>query len=36
MGTQWDPISFTVRVEITYDEILIYKQNIKLDGNQVN
>jgi len=34
VNTQWDPISFRVKVKITYDEILIY--NIKLDGNQVN
>ena len=24
MSTQWDPISFTVKVKITYDELLIY------------
>ena len=34
--TQWDPISFAVRVKITYDEILIYNYNIKIDDNQVN
>ena len=29
MSTKWDPISFTVKVKITYDEVLIYNQNIK-------
>jgi len=24
VNTQWDPISFTVKVKITYEEILIY------------
>ena len=24
MSTQWDPISFTVKVKISYEEILIY------------
>jgi len=24
MRTQWDPISFTVKVKISYEEILIY------------
>jgi len=32
MSTQWDPISFTVKVKITYGEILIYNYNIKIVG----
>jgi len=24
MSTQWDPISFSVKVKITYNELLIY------------
>jgi len=32
VSTQWDPISFTVKVKITYDEILIYNLNIKVDA----
>ena len=34
--TQWNPISFTVKVKITYDEILIYNYNIKIGDNEVN
>jgi len=36
VSTQWDPILFTVKVKIIYDEILIHNKNIKIDGNQVN
>ena len=29
VSTQWDPISFTVRFKIMYDEILIYTKTLK-------
>ena len=29
VSTQWDPISFTVKVKITYDELLFESKTLK-------
>ena len=33
VNTQWDPISFTVKVKLAYDELLFETKTLKYNGN---
>ena len=33
VSTEWDPISFTVKAKIAYDELLFETKTLKQNGN---